>query len=101
MLTSARSVWTALRRRKRVVFGVLEWAELVSAFENDRASPATLVEWCDFKLRFPTYRVSKRDALGVIGGEVVGPRNETTLGAVLAAWGLEIERVLYGEDVPT
>lgn len=100
IVTNHRGVWQALRRRGLVVFGTSEWIELVSSYENDRANPVSFAEWCEYKRRSPTWRVTRRDAIGVIAS-VEGPRTDTTLGRVLDAWGVSVSRVLYGAEVPT
>jgi hypothetical protein len=100
-VTCSRAVWLALRRRKAIVFGVLEWMELVSSFENERANPASFLEWCEFKRKAPTWKLSKREALGgVIGDARREPLVSTTVGAVLDAWGVELCAVTYGEAIP-
>lgn len=98
-VTNSKAVWSALRRRKQAVFGVLEWAALVSAYENYRANPVSLSEWCEYKCKTPTWRVSKLDAVGVIGDALEHPQG-SLLGAVLDGWGLELVGVAFGAEVP-
>lgn len=100
VVTSARAVWLALRRRKQVVFGLLELDALVSGFENDRSNPYSLFEWCEYKRKYPTWRVQLRDAIGVIGNAVVSRGDGPAIGAVLSGWGLQLTAVSYGAAVP-
>lgn len=100
-VTNSRAVYEALRRRKRVVFGQLEWLALVSSFENERANPDTFAGWCDSKAKSPTWKLNHRDAIGVIG-DALPPTcsSSPALGRVLDAWGLHLQRVHYGTEVP-
>ncbi len=100
-ITSSRAVWQALKRRKRVVFGTLEWFELVSAYEDGRASAVSLAHWCTYKAQMPSWRVLRRDATGLIGDALpLDQRGRALVGEVLAAWGLQLEHISYGAEVP-
>lgn len=99
VLTGSKAVWRALRRRRRVVFGTLEWSELVSAFEDERASPASFVKWCDYKAINPAWTLKRRECTGLIGDARSEPLG-SSVGAVLDGWGIELLAVSYGAEVP-
>lgn len=100
-VTSSRAVWRALKRCKRAVFGLQEWAALVSSYESGRASPYDLCGWCESKLQRPHWKVSERDTLGQLPrGQRVADAG-STVGDVLAGWGLLLIGVSYGDEVPS
>lgn len=99
VLTTSRAVWRALIGLHRVVFGVVEWRELVSGYWDGRANPASYCRWCEFKAITPSWRLDRREAVGVIGDPRGGPVG-ATVGEVLAGWGVELCAVLYSDDVP-
>lgn len=102
-VTNSRAVWRALKRCKRAVFGLQEWAALVSSVEDERASPYDMVAWCEQKLRQPHWKISERDTVGGLPRENrrdASADGGCTVGQVLDAWGLELVRVLYGDEVP-
>jgi hypothetical protein len=84
------------------VFGVLEWIELVAAFEDDRANPVSFAQWCDWKAQRPTWKLTRRDAIGCVIGSMLPNerRGFATLGAVLDGWGIHLVRVTYGPESP-
>lgn len=100
-VTSSRAVWRALKRCKRAVFGLQEWAALVSSFESDRASPYDLCRWCEHKLQSPHWKVSERDTIGTLPREQRVVDAGATVGAVLDGWGLVLIGVVYGDEVPS
>jgi hypothetical protein len=99
IVTNSRAVWVALRSRGGVVFGIHEWAALVSSFENGRASSASFAEWCDIKRRMPTWQLTLKAALG--GCVDAQPPLRASMGEVLAGWGLWVRAVTYGQEAPT
>lgn len=99
-VTSSRAVWQALRRLRRAVFGTREWLALVSSFESDRSSPYDLCKWVENKLANAWWRVTERDALGRLPSSSVVATGDARVGDVLAGWGLELERVVYGAELP-
>lgn len=99
VLTTSRPVWRALIGLRRAVFGVMEWAELVSAYWDDRANPASFVRWCEYKRVTPAWRLSRREATGAIGDSKRTPAL-ASVGAVMDAWGIELCAVHYGAEVP-
>jgi hypothetical protein len=100
-LTSSERVWRAHRRRGRIVFGLQEWASLVSSFSNDRASAASFAEWCVCKQKQPTWKLTLRDALGCTLGDLRPALASATMGDVLRAWGLALQCVSYDDEVST
>lgn len=99
-LTSSEAVYRVLRRRSAVVYGLKEWSELVSSFEEGRAQPSSFWQWCEFKRITPTWRLTQREAMG--GAVVSGVAVEgVTVGCVLDAWGVELCALTYGDEVPS
>lgn len=100
-ITNCRAVYLALRRRKAVVFGVMEWLALVSSFENDRHNPTSLAEWCEQKALLPTFRLTHLEAIGPIkNARPPSCERSPALGRVLRGWGLQLVRVHHGAAVP-
>ena len=99
-VTSSRAVWRELKRCKRAVFGLQEWAALVSSSESGRASPYDLCRWCETKLKTPHWKVTERDTLGQLPREQRVDDAGSTVGDVLAAWGLLLIGVAYADEVP-
>jgi hypothetical protein len=114
-LTGSEAVWKALRRCNRVVFGLREWIALVSSFAEGRASAASLDEWCEYKRKIPTWKLSLREAMGIEGAEPGrrwGARRfapwawmerrapcDATVGELFRAWGIQLDDVSYGDEV--
>ena len=100
-VTSSRAVWQALRRLRRVVFGVLEWKALLASVGNDRARPADWLDWCRAKQARPTFKVTLRDTLGRLPASSVEPApNSLTVGGVFGAFALVLTAVWYGDELP-
>lgn len=98
-LCCERTVYGALVARGAVVFGVLEWEALVSAFRVGRASAASFAEWCESKARLPTYKVQLLDAFGCVLGSVPAEYQVPSVGQVLGGWGVELRSVHYGKEL--
>lgn len=96
-VTSSAAVWKALRRSGRVVFGLREWMMLVSSFAEGRASVASLDEWCEYKRKLPTWKLTLREAMGVEWEP--RPHAQATIGEVFRGWGIELVEVSYGDEV--
>jgi hypothetical protein len=99
-ITTSRAVWMALRRLRRVVFGIQEWSALVSGCEDDRASPYHLIQWCEAKTRRPTWKVNELDTIGQLPKTSRRAGWGASVGQVLDGWGIELRAVHVGAVVP-